>query len=92
MSAIFADAVRRYRRCRAEYEQYLDAAYLAAEESTRGAMLNARGRRAGIDPRSLMMGAERRALAYASPELVEYWDDWPRLTYAAFEEQWLDEA
>lgn len=90
MSAIFADAARRYRRCRAEYEHYLDAAYLAAEEATRGAMLNARGRRAGIDPRSLMMGTEKRALAYASPELVEYWGDWPRLTYSAFEEQWTE--
>lgn len=91
MSAIFSAAAALYRQCRREYDVYLDSAYLAAEEATRGAMVNARGRRAGIDPRSLMMGTEARALAYASPELVEYWEDWPRLTYTEFERQWVDE-
>jgi hypothetical protein len=92
MSAIFSAAARQYQACRAEYEQYLDGVYLAAEEATRGALLNARGRRARIDPRSLMMGTEARALAYASPELVEYWQDWPRLTYTEFERQWVEGA
>lgn len=90
MSAIFQAAARQYRACRADYDRYLDGVYLAAEEATRGAMLNTRGRRARIDPRSLLMGTETRALAYASPELIEYWEDWPRLNYTEFERQWLE--
>lgn len=69
------------------FEDYLEAAYAEAEEATRGAMLNARGRRAGVSVRSLFMGPERRAQAYASPELREFWYYHPRVTVTEFVSQ-----
>jgi len=86
--SIVSDAFAAWRECRAEYDDTLYAQYVAAEEATRGAMLNARGRAKGIDPFSLFMGNERRALAYASEELVEHWASHPRVTYTKFERQW----
>ena len=86
--SIIRDAFADWRECRAEYDDTLYAQYEAAEEATRGALLNARGRAKGIDPFSLFMGNERRALAYASEELVEHWASHPRVTFAAFERQW----
>lgn len=86
--SIIRDAFSEWRECRAEYDDTLYAQYEAAEEATRGALLNARGRQKGIDPFSLFMGNERRALAYASEELVEHWASHPRITFAAFEKTW----
>lgn len=86
--SIITEAFSAWRECRAEYDDTLYAQYEAAEEATRGALLNARGRANGIDPFSLFMGNERRALAYASEELVEHWDSHPRVTFAAFEKHW----
>lgn len=86
--SIIRDAFAEWRECRAEYDDTLYAQFDAAEAATNGAMLNARGRAKGIDPFSLFMGPETRALAYASEELVEHWESHPRVTYAAFEKQW----
>lgn len=86
--SLISDAVAEWRECRAEYDDTLYAQYEAAEEATRGAMLNARGRARGIDAFTLFMGPERRAFAYASEELVEHWAAHPRVTFAAFEKQW----
>lgn len=86
--SIIGDAFNAWRECRAEYDDTLYAQYEAAEEATRGAMLNARGRQKGIDPFTLFMGNERRALAYASEELVEHWASHPRVTFEMFEKQW----
>lgn len=86
--SIISEAFNAWRECRAEYDDTLYAQYEAAEEATNGAMLNARGRHKGVDPFSLFMGTERRALAYASEELVEHWQSHPRVTFAKFEKQW----
>ncbi|MCT1395642.1 hypothetical protein M4D51_07870 [Microbacterium sp. p3-SID338] len=86
--SIIRDAFADWRECRAEYDETLYAQFEAAEEATRGALLNARGRARGIDPFSLFMGPEVRALAYASEELVEHWSAHPRITFAKFEKQW----
>lgn len=86
-SPLFAQAIEQWRELRAEYEDHRVAAYLVAEEACRGAMLNARGRRAQIDALSLFMGTEARAHAYASPELIEHWATHPRVTFAQFERQ-----
>ncbi len=69
---------------RARYRELIAAAYLEAEEETRGAMLNARGVRGGIDTVSLFSGPEARAYAYASPELIEHWARRPRVTFAEY--------
>ncbi len=86
--SIISEAFSAWRECRVEYDETLYTQYVAAEEATNGAMLNARGREKGIDPFSLFMGNETRALAYASEELVEHWAQHPRITFARFERQW----
>lgn len=86
--SIISEAFSAWRECRVEYDETLYSQYVAAEEATNGAMLNARGREKGIDPFSLFMGNETRALAYASEELVEHWAQHPRITFARFERQW----
>ncbi len=91
MSAIFAAAAATYHACRAEYQDLIEAAYVAAETETSGKLLNDRGRAAGIDPFSLFKGPAIRAYAYASPELVEHWSRWPRVTFADYERQWFEQ-
>lgn len=89
--SIIGSAFMDWREVRADYEDVREAAYMRAEEATNGALLNARGRAAGIDPASLFMGPARRAYAYASPELVEHWEQHPRVTYAEFERRQVRE-
>jgi hypothetical protein len=48
-------------------------------------MLNRRGREARIDERTLFTGPEKRARAYASEELLNYWETHPRPTEAYFQ-------
>lgn len=76
---------------RAEFEDYRLMAYERASEACRGALLNERGRRAGIDSYSLFMGTEARAMAYASDELKEHWASNRRPTFAWFEREHLDQ-
>jgi hypothetical protein len=83
--SIVSDAFAAWREVRAEFEDYREAAYERAHEQCNGVLLNARGERAGIDPCSLFIGPQARALAYASEELRDYWQQHPRLTYEAFE-------
>lgn len=87
--SVVSDAFDVWRECRAAFDDVLYAAYLRAERETNGALLNERGRRAGVDAASLFMGTAVRAYAYASPELVDHWEKHPRTTYAAFERQWV---
>ena len=87
-SPIFAAAVAQYKAARAEYDNHLHASYTRAEHACHGHLLNARGRKAGIDPMSLFLGNETRAHAYASPELIEHWTRHPRLTWTQFEQQY----
>lgn len=90
MSTIFATAARQWRTVRAEFENYREGAYLRAETACNGALLNERGKRAGINAYSLFIGPEVRALAYASEELVEHWRQYPRMTFAQFEAETFD--
>ncbi|TMR91327.1 phage minor capsid protein [Nonomuraea basaltis] len=71
------------------YAQQLDQWYDQAEQATNGFLLNAEGRVAGINERSLFSGPASRALKYASEELLRWWADNPRLTLTAFRAQWL---
>lgn len=90
MSAIFASAASSWSEMRAEFELQREAAYERAETECNGKLLNARGRRAGVDPYSLFIGSAVRAYAYASEELVDHWVRHPRLTVAQFEAQTFD--
>jgi hypothetical protein len=91
-SAVFAHAAAVRATLRADYEQVRGSAYLAAEEATRGALLNARGKRQGIDAYSLFIGSDVRARAYASDELLEWWASHPRLTFTAYERQMMGDG
>jgi len=57
---------------RAAFDDHLEAQMTRAEAACRSAgLLNARGRAAGIDPRSLFYGPAVRVRAYASTELAD---------------------
>jgi hypothetical protein len=76
----------RGRRARAG-EEHRDEVYrqwLAAENATNGYMLNAAGKKAGIDERTLFTGPASRVRRYASPELLEYFARHGRPTREAF--------
>ena len=68
---------------REEWERYSMGAYIDAEERTGGALLNSRGRAAGIDAMSLFSGSAKRASKYASDELKAYWQQNGRHTAAS---------
>lgn len=91
MSALFKAAANGWRVMRADFEIQREGAYLRAETACNGKLLNDRGRRAGIDPYSLFIGASARAYAYASEELIDHWARYPRLTLAEFEAQSFDQ-
>lgn len=92
VSALVARGFAEWRECRQEYALALDSAYERAAEATNDRLVNELGRRAGIAPESLFLVPERRAYRYASPELIEWWETHPRLTFEAFERQWMADA
>lgn len=77
-------ARRRREDAESEYRDEVYRQWLSAEAATNGVMLNKRGRAAGIDERTLFTGPESRVRAYASPELVEYFEYHPRPTRASW--------
>jgi len=68
----------------AEYSDEVYRQWLMAESATNGYMLNKAGLRAGINERSLFTGPEARVRAYASPELIEWFEHHPRPTRASW--------
>jgi hypothetical protein len=73
----------RRRYARRTYLMFVDAQYEAAEAATRGHMLSAAARDAGmVDPRDLFWGRADAAMRHASPELIEWWAANPRRTLA----------
>lgn len=88
-SALFAQAIAMHHTVRAEYELLLEVSFERAERDCNAVLLNASGRAAGIDPRSLFMGPAVRVKCYASPELVEWFEVNGRTTYADFERDWV---
>ncbi|WP_242890773.1 hypothetical protein [Actinomadura litoris] len=72
---------------RMEYQDYVQASYLAAGVQTRGHLLNAAGKAAGVAPQSLFSGQWSRARKYASTELLNFWAEHGRITYAEFKRQ-----
>lgn len=57
------------------YREYVAVQHLQAEDDTRGNLLNAAGRAAGIDPATLWSGQTARARKYASDELKQWWSE-----------------
>ncbi|MEV0115548.1 phage minor capsid protein [Streptomyces sp. NPDC050844] len=70
------------------YQEHIYLQWLAAEDATRGNLLNRRARAAGVDPRSLFSGPSHVAYARASEDLIRFWaEESPRITLAEFTEQ-----
>ena len=70
-----------------EYAEVQEQSYVAAEEATRGNMVNRKGQAAGINPRTLITGREETFRRYASDELTEYYATHHRPTVASFRGQ-----
>lgn len=64
----------------AAFKEHAELSYLAAEDATRGHLLNAAGKKARVNPRSLFTGPEARARKYASEDLLRFWQQHHRLT------------
>ncbi|MFD0375805.1 hypothetical protein [Streptomyces sp. NPDC127112] len=79
----YSRAAPRYARCTTSTLQWP-----AAEDYTRGNLLNRKARAAGHDPRSLFSGPAYVAYARASEGLIRFWEDVsPRITLAEFSEK-----
>jgi hypothetical protein len=76
-------AAARYSR-QLEQAEAVEASYIAAENATRGNMLNRKGRARDINPRALITGREADFRRYASDELAEYYSAHHRPTAASF--------
>lgn len=70
------------------WREAVELQYLAAEQACNGVLLTRSAVAAGVSARSLFTGPARRAAAHASEELMWYWADHPRLTFAA----WLGDS
>lgn len=81
------EALDRVAEVRSAYRDLMYARYSHAETELNGRLLNRQGMRAGVDPLQLFSGTRAYAYAYASEELVEYWQSHPRLTFAEYERQ-----
>jgi len=96
-AAIIAECDRRdradvaARKRQAVRDEWFDAAheqFLAAEAATNGYLLNKRGRALGLDPWTVLWtGSAARAVAYASEELLAFWETWPRVTVTDYRRQ-----
>jgi len=74
-------------RRQAKTQEWHDEVYrqwLTAESETNGYMLNKAGKAKGIDERKLFTGSEAQVRAYASRELLDYFQVHGRPTRAAF--------
>ena len=68
---------------RDEHRAYLESQWIAAEHATRGVMVNRRGQRAGVDPRTFWTDKRARD-RYASDELRGYFDRHPPVSAREF--------
>lgn len=66
------------------YDEWIEVQFISAERYTRGVLVNAEGRSAGIDGRSLLSGPAARAMRWASDELKSWWERHPRMTLTEF--------
>lgn len=88
MSVIVRDAMATYALMRDEFELYRHALYTRACDELRGELVNRRGRALGVDAYSLFIGSTVRAHAYATDELVEWWQVNGRPTVESYEAHW----
>ena len=88
-SAIFEQAAQQWHTMRSDFLGHVDNEYDKALEACSGVLVNKEGRSQHVDGYALFTGSRRRAEKFASPELLEYWLDNPRLTIEDFELLWM---
>lgn len=74
---------------RADYLGHVDSEYDKALEFCSGVLVNNQGREQHVDGYDLLKGTQARADRYASEELKEYWDHYPRLSVLDYELMWM---
>jgi hypothetical protein len=85
------EAVAKKGRAHAKYSRRLEqadaqeASYIAAENETRGNMVNRKGRSRDVNPRSLIYAPEATFERYASDELKEFYSSRHRPTARSFQ-------
>jgi len=67
-----------------EHAELREHAYVAAEDATRGSMVNRKGQARGVNPRTLITARAEEFERYASDELKEYFTTHHRPTAASF--------
>jgi len=63
----------RVQALRRQWNEMADSQWRRAENALRGHLLNAAGKAAGVDPRSLFVGTAVRARKWASGDLLAWW-------------------
>lgn len=92
MSVIMREAFELWQQMRDDFELFRNAQYERAVSELRGELLNRRGQQNHVEAYSLFLGPEARAMAYASEELIEWWNEATmnrRMTVEEFEIEWL---
>ena len=85
------EAAAKKNRAAARYSRQLEqadareASYVAAEEATRGNMVNRKGRARDVNPRTLIYAREDTFQRYASEELKEFYSTRHRPTARSFQ-------
>lgn len=85
------EVVAKKGRAAAKYHRQLEqadareASYVAAEEATRGNMVNRKGRSRDVNPRTLIYAPEATFSRYASDELKEFYSTRHRPTARSFQ-------
>lgn len=82
----FAMAIEQRRIARAEFQDFLENHLRAADDELSGYLLNQRGTDAGIEAMTLFYGPAVRVKAYASEELVNWFQENGRMTFQEYEE------
>lgn len=70
------------REMRREFEDWLDVEWIKAEEATNGNMLTHEATAAGVTIKQLWKVNANTARAWASEELLDYWNSAGRMTFA----------
>lgn len=80
------------REIRQAYAEHVELQFRTAEQATAGNLLSKQAAARGVDARSLFSGSWTTARARASEELLRFWADNPRMTYADFKASLLGGA
>lgn len=78
-------ALDRIAELRDAHRDHREWEYQQAEEATKGAMLNRRGREARVDPEAMLSHNMTYIRAYGSPELLEHLAQNPPLRFEEWE-------